>query len=483
MEKAMARPGPTSGQTVGQAQGGVAALALAMLLSAFGVSMANVALPTLSTTFAVPFSTVQWVVVAYLLASTTLIVGAGRLGDMVGHQRLLVGGILLFALASALCGLAPTLGTLVAARAVQGAGGAAMMASAMALVQTVATGERMGRTMGLLGTMSAVGTALGPSVGGILLSAAGWRALFLLAVPLGLITLIVAIRALPRTGRAAAAPAPFDFGGLLLLATSLAAYALAMTSGSRFRAGGMGLLAATALITMAIFVRHQGRVPAPLVRPDLLRTPRLAASLTTNALVSSVMMATLVVGPFFLSRVLGLTPALVGVVLAAGPVISMLSGLPAGKAVDRLGTGAGVKAGLILVAAGAFALALLPAIFGLGGYVVALAVLTPGYQLFLAANNTAVMAVVPADRRGVTSGLLSLSRNLGLITGASLMGALFVAATGTDTVNAAAPEAVAYGQAITFRLCGFLALAALFLSIGSGGTGQRPASPPAPQAK
>ena len=233
---------------------------------------------------------------------------------------------------------------------------------------------------------------------------------------------------------------------------------------------------ATALITMAIFVRHQGRAPAPLVRPDLLRTPRLAMSLTSNALVSSVMMATLVVGPFFLSRVLGLTPALVGVVLAAGPVISMLSGLPAGKAVDRLGTGAGVKAGLVLVAAGAFALAFLPAIFGLGGYVVALAVLTPGYQLFLAANSTAVMAVVPADRRGVTSGLLSLSRNLGLITGASLMGALFAAATGTDAVNAAAPEAVAHGQAITFRLCGFLALAALLLSIGSGGTGQRPAS-------
>jgi len=153
--------------------GALAGLSLTILLSSLGTSIANIALPTLAQHFAAPFPHVQWVVLAYLLASTVLIAGIGRLGDLFGRRRLLLAGLVVFSAASLLAGFSPSLPFLIAVRAVQGAGAAAMMALAMAFVSETVQKERIGSTMGLLGTMSAVGTALGPSLGGLLISTFG----------------------------------------------------------------------------------------------------------------------------------------------------------------------------------------------------------------------------------------------------------------------------------------------------------------------
>src|SRR5262249_16441757 len=175
----------------------LASLSLTMLLSSLGTSIANVALPTLAGVFTASFQDVQWVVLAYLLAITTLIVSIGRLGDIIGRRRLLLAGIFLFTAASVLCGIAPTLGLLIAARAAQGLGAAVMMALTMAFVGEAVPQARTGSAMGLLGTMSAIGTALGPSLGGVLIAELGWRAIFLANLPLGILTLLLAHRYLP----------------------------------------------------------------------------------------------------------------------------------------------------------------------------------------------------------------------------------------------------------------------------------------------
>ena len=179
----------------------LASLSLSMLLSSLGTSIANVALPTLAQAFSASFQHVQWVVLAYLLAITTLIVSVGRLGDITGRRRLLLAGIVLFTGASLLCGIAPTLWLLIAARAAQGIGAAVMMALAMAFVGETVPKDRIGRAMGLLGTMSAIGTALGPSLGGILIAGFGWQAIFLVSVPLGILTFLLAYRYLPADRR------------------------------------------------------------------------------------------------------------------------------------------------------------------------------------------------------------------------------------------------------------------------------------------
>ena len=227
-----------------------------MLLSSLGTSIANVGLPTLAQAFNASFQEVQWIVLAYLLAITTLIVSVGRLGDITGRRRLLLAGIFLFTVASVLCGVAPTLWLLIAARAAQGLGAAIMMALTMAFVGETVPKAKTGSAMGLLGTMSAIGTALGPSLGGVLIAGLGWRAIFLVTVPLGMLTFLLAHRYLPVDRRGPKTDrAGFDTVGTLLLALTLAAYALAMTIGR----GGFGPLN-MALLLAAVFGGYPGFV-------------------------------------------------------------------------------------------------------------------------------------------------------------------------------------------------------------------------------
>ena len=370
-------------------RGALFSLSLSMLLASLGTSIANVGLPSLALAFDASFQAVQWVVLAYLLAITAVIVSAGRLGDRLGRRRLLLAGLLLFALACGFCAMAPSLHWLIATRVLQGLGAAIMMAMTLGMVGDTVSKARTGRVMGLLGTLSAVGTAMGPSVGGVLLSLWSWRALFLLGAPLGVLAAALAYRYLPDEPGARAAT-PFW---------------------------------------------------------SSLASPGLRAGLGMSALVSAVMMATFVVGPFYLSRGLGLAPAWMGLVMAVGPCVAAVTGVPAGHLTDRFGSSRMTALGLAIMAVGALSLALAS---GLLAYLGALVLLTSGYSLFQAANNTAVMRDVEGPRRGTVSGLLNLSRNVGLIFGASALGAVFAWAT-PDIVRAT-PQSVAFGLHTTFAV-------------------------------
>lgn len=395
---------PTKGQAAI-----TAALALAMLLAALGSSIANIALPALAEAFSAPFSQVQAVVVAYLAALTASVIIAGRLGDRFGLKPMLVAGLTIFAIASLLCAVAPDLWLLIGARVLQGAGAAFLMTLTMALMRQTAGDVRIGRAMGLLGTVSALGTALGPSLGGLLIPVAGWRGIFWVQVPLAALALVLAVATLPgNSGRRKSSPP--------------------------------GLLAAM--------------------------SRRLAPHLLVNLLVAAVMMTTLVVGPFYLGLGLGLEAGHVGLVMAVGPAISIFTGIPSGRLVDAWGSARVLAIGLVLLATGAFLLAIIPGIIGFIGYVLAIAVLTPGYQLFQAANNTTVLADIATELRGTVSGLLNLSRNIGLIAGASLMGAVFAFGVGTEELTDATALAIAGGMRLTFLLAGGMMLAALAVAFG-----------------
>jgi MFS family permease len=393
-------------------KGALASLSSAMLLASLGTSIVNVGLPSLAQAFSASFEQVQWVVIAYLLAITTLIVSVGRLGDLVGRRRLLLSGIALFTLASALCGLAPNLGLLIAARALQGLGAAVMMALTLAFVGETVAKDKTGGAMGLLGSMSAVGTAMGPALGGVLIGGFGWRWIFFISVPLGLLTWLLAQRYLPEDRQGQTGRADFDSLGTLLLA--------------------------------------------------LLRESRLTGSLAMSLLVTTVMMTTLLVGPFYLAQTLRLTAVEIGLALSVGPLVAALAGVPAGRLVDRYGAPGMTLAGLLGMALGCGLMSLLPETFGIGGYIAPMVVITLGYALFQTANNTAVMRDVKPDQRGVVSGLLNLSRNLGLVTGASAMGAVFALASKAVDIGTAQPQAIASGLRTTFLVAlGLIVVACL----------------------
>lgn len=443
-------------------RGILAALSLSMLLSSLGISIANVGLPALATAFHASFQAVQWVLLCYLLAVTTCIIGIGRLGDSLNRRRLLLAGIALFTAASLACSLAPQLWLLLAARLAQGLGGAVMMSIAMALAGEVLGKEKIGRAMGLLGTMSAVGTALGPSLGGALIAGFGWRAMFLINLPLGLLALWLAWRYLPNGPRAATRAEPFDRAGTLLLGGALLCYSLAMTLG-RGDFGALNLaLMLGALLAGALFIRVERRAASPLLAPSMFRHPALTAGLASSALVMTVMTATLVVGPFYLSRALGLSAAQVGLVMSAGPAVAILTGIPAGYLVVRFGSQRIAQFGLTAVAAGAALLSLFNR-WGVLGYIAPIVLLTAGYALFQVANNTMLMKDLFPERRGLIAGMVNLSRNLGAITGASAMGALFYLASQQVAGTAAA---AAYGMRVSYGVAALLALAALIIAFG-----------------
>lgn len=431
-------------------------LALSMLMPSLDTSIANAGLPILATAFDATFQQVQWIVLAYLLAITTLIVSVGRLGDSFGRRRLLLIGIGIFTAASLCCALSPGLGWLIGARAVQGLGAAIMFALTVALVADAVPKARAGSAMGLLATMSATGTTLGPSLGGLLMASVGWQAIFLLNVPLGLLNVWLVYRFLPAD-RASGPRVPFDYSGSAVLMLTLAAYALAMTL-----EGLMWPLLLASLCGAGVFILVEMKAQSPLIRLSLFSDARLSSSLALTLLVTTVMMTTLVVGPFYLHRGLGLSSAMVGVALSVGPLLSALSGVPAGRLVDRFGAQRIVPGALLGMACGCALLALLPMSLGLPAYVLPIMLIAAGYALFQAANNTGLMAGVSQDQRGVVSAMLGLARNLGLITGAAVMGAVFALAAGDPTQAPA--TAIASGLHTTFGVATALMLLTLIIS-------------------
>jgi MFS family permease len=446
----------------------LAALSLSMLLSSLGTSIANVGLPSMAHALHASFQGVQWIVLAYLLAITTLVVGAGRLGDVYGRRRVLLWGITLFTVASVLCGAAGTLRQLIAARAVQGIGAAIMMSLTHAFIGDAVPPTRTGSAMGLLSTMSAVGTAVGPSLGGLLIAWLNWRALFLLNAPLGIGALVLAYRYLPdATPPGSDVPRAvrtrFDVGGTSVLALSLAAYALAVTIGRGHFGISNVLLLAAAAAGFGLLLRVESVATSPLIHVSMFRDRALRSRLAMNAIVSTVMMSTLVVGPFYLSRALALSATAVGFAMSVGPIVTALIGVPSGRIADRLGAARMSVIGLVGIVTGSALLSVLPVSLGLTGYLGAIAIMTAGYGLFQTANNTVVMTAAGAAMRGVTSGMLNLSRNLGLITGASVMGAAFALTSRSPDLTRASAMAARAGMRGTYALAALLIVTALVI--------------------
>lgn len=440
------------------------ALAGSILLASLGTSIVTVALPTLSRVFSAGVQQVQWVVLAYLLAVTVTIVLAGRLGDLYGHRRVLLAGLALFTLASALCAWAPGLRWLIAARALQGLAAAILMSLPLSMAKGLVPKARLGTVMGLMGTMSAIGTALGPSLGGVLIGALGWRAAFVLLGLAGLGLWVLALRGIPKAKATGGPAQSMDWAGSVWLSITLLCFSLLATGGKVGQAIQPWMWLIPGVMSLWMLIRIERQVVRPLVPVALLGERALVSSLSMNLLVGAIMMSTLVVGPFFLFFGLGLKEAETGMVMAMGPLAAALSGVPAGRITDRFGVHRTLMLGLLLSGIGLCCFAIFPHFMGVAGYVIALVLITPGFQLFMAANNTAVMAQAAEENKGLLSGLLGLSRNLGFMAGASLLPLLFSSLLGGQAVADSSVQAISTAFSITFLLAAGLCALAIVLA-------------------
>lgn len=417
-------------------------VSMGVLLATIDGSIVNVALPRLVDDLDTSFATIQWVSLGYLLTLATLTLGVGRAGDVLGKKAIYTIGFGAFTAASVLCGLAPNVGFLIGFRVLQALGAVMILALGPAvLVEAFPSSER-GKALGLIGTAVSIGVVTGPVVGGLLISSFGWRSIFFVNLPVGIIGTLLAIRYVPRTERRGSQS--FDYVGAVILSGTLLAVSLGLTLGQESGFGSptvLGLLAAAAIGT-AIFVRVELGIDEPMIQLRMFRSTLLSTSVVTGYLLFVVLSGTFFLLPFYLEEMQGRPISQVGLMLGAAPLVLGLISPLAGSWSDRIGVRSLTVAGLAisLVSYAGF-LTLNVGTTALHFVLLALP-LGLGLGIFQSPNNSAIMGSVPMEYSGVGGGILNLTRLLGQITGIAVLGSLWatrVAAAG-GPINAATAE-------------------------------------------
>ena len=459
-----------------------ATVACGSVMSQIDTTVVNLALPTLRQTFGIELAEVEWVVLIYLLVITSLVLVVGRLADLIGRTRLYNLGFVVFTVGSVLCGLSPNIGGLIAFRAVQAVGAAMITSSSAAILLDAFPLRQRGQVMGLNGGLFSVGAMIGPPIGGLLLTYVGWRAIFLVNVPVGILGMTMAFRVLPRQpGRK---DVRFDGLGAVLVSVGVAALMLAVSVGQNEGWTPLVIsLVVIAPVLLASFIGWQLVTTAPLLRLALLRTPGFPNALLTLMLMVVGVSSNVFLLPFFFVTIQTRSAAQAGVLLLTlsitGFIIQPLSGVIADRFEERYVA----STACVLAVAGFWLLSRL-SIGSTTLYVVlALVVMSAGQGLFWTPNSTAAYRYIPGAERGIAVGTFSFVRSFGLAAGTALAASVWTlrrtAAGQALGLPAASPQASVAGLHDTFLILGGLMLVALLASL------IRPSRPdvPAPGAE
>jgi EmrB/QacA subfamily drug resistance transporter len=328
-------------------------IGLGVLMFTIDTSIVNIALPSLVEIFNTSFATIQWVVLSYLLVVTALVLGAARLGDIVGKKKLYLAGLVVFTFSSLLCGLAPTVGWLIAFRALQGIGAVTISGLGAAIITEVFPASQRGQALGIIGAIVSLGIALGPSIGGFLISLSGWESIFFVNVPIGIFATFVVMRSIPNDSNQNKRQR-FDWLGTVLITGILIAFALGMTQGQERGFNDLssfGLLLVTA-VGLVLFLALEARINQPMLDLRLFSHAPFSLSLLAAFLVFIAIAGTIFVIPFFLELVLHYPTRHVGLLLAVAPILGGIVAPFSGKLSDRWGTRRVSLIGLVLMIAG-----------------------------------------------------------------------------------------------------------------------------------
>ena len=383
-------------------------------------SALNISFPAITAGFSLEVSSIQWLIVGYVLPHASLLLGCGRLADLWGHGRLLLCGLLVSAVGFIGCGLAPAFEWLVAARVVQGVGAALISGSAPALVSLAVPSEARGRALGLFQMSMAAGYALGPLIGGSLVDAFGWRAVFLFRILPALLLAGLAAARLPML-RQSDNRQPFDLTGALTFAGSLAALLLAISQSRRFSflsayVWGPGLLA---MISFFVFLRTEQRVSAPVVDLKLFQRVPFAIANVLGVLANCARFAVGLLVPYYVIEVLRYPATTGGTLMLAAAIMTPLAAPVAGRLSDRFGSKGLSAFGLVLEGLGLWMISRLDAQSDYFLAALSLGMVGLGLGVFEAPNMSFVMGAIPRNQQGVAGSIANMMRTLGIVFGAA----------------------------------------------------------------
>ncbi len=405
----------------------MAAVAMGVFLATIDGSIVNVALPTLVRELDTNFATVQWVVLSYLLTLTILMLGVGRLGDMIGKKSIYTAGFVVFTVGSVLCAVSPNVYWLIGFRVIQAVGGAMVFALGMAIVTEAFPQTERGKALGIIGTVVSVGIVFGPTVGGILIDALSWHWIFLVNLPVGIVGTLMAMRFVPVSQPAG--EKKFDYLGAATMFVSLLALLLALTWGQQlgFTEPRILLLFAVCFIFLVIFLVIERRTERPMVDLTIFRNNLFSVGLITGFLSFVSIAGVVILLPFYLEIALGYDTRQVGLLMAVVPIVMGVIAPVSGALSDRFGTRLISIIGLVILMVGYYAMSTLTTETSAAGYIVRLFPVGLGMGVFQSPNNSAIMGAVSRRRLGIASGMLSLTRTLGQTVGIAVLGAFWAA--------------------------------------------------------
>ncbi len=413
-------------------------------MSALDASVATIILPVVREGFNTNLATVEWVVTIYLVVVSGWLLTFGRLGDMFGNKPLYLIGFGIFIAGSLLSGLAPNIYALIIFRAAQALGAAMLFANSPAILTKNFPPEQRGQALGLQATMTYLGLTVGPSLGGWLTAQFSWHAVFFINVPIGLLGIVMAARFIPSETTTARRER-FDTLGALLFTAGIVALLLALNQGAEWGWTApltLGLLGGAVLI-FAIFIVVEQRTTFPMVDLTLFRS-RLFSASTATAVTNYICLYTIVfLLPFYLIQGRGFSPQDAGLILTAQPLVMVFAAPLSGTLSDRIGSRVLATLGMAILAGGLIWLAQLGPESSVTDIVLPLAVVGLGTGIFVTPNNSALMGSAPRERQGIAAGILATARNVGMVMGVGLAGAIF------STVQNVAPGPHALYQGIT----------------------------------
>ena len=445
-------------------------------MSALDGSVVNTVLPLINQGFRASLAAVEWVVVIYLLVLSGLLLSFGRLGDLRGHKSIYVLGFGIFILCSALCGFSTNLWGLIAFRAGQALGAAMLAANSPAILTKNFPARQRGQALGLQATMTYLGLTVGPSLGGWLAGQYGWQAVFFINIPVGALALYLSVRFIPSE-RITRSNEKFDIPGALLFITGLVALLLGLNQGHAL--GWLSLpiigLLSLAGVSLAAFVVQENKSAYPMV--DLRLFSRHSFSLAvTGAVVNYMCVYTILfLMPFYLLQGLKLNPAQAGLYLSAQPVIMAIVAPLAGTISDKIGIRRLTSLGMALLAIGLFLLARLGPQSSTGEIIFAMGICGLGTGIFISPNTSGLMGSAPRNRQGIAAGILATSRNVGMVLGVGMAGAIFT--TILAQTSPVAGQNLYQALHISFLCSAVIALIGLFVSLANKESNQAASDP------
>jgi len=395
-------------------------------MSALDGSVVNTLLPILSHALNTSVAGIEWVTTVYLLVISALLLSVGRAGDLFGHKRIYLSGFVLFVIGSALCGTARSSAMLISFRVIQALGAAMLMGTGPAILTGSFPANERGKALGALGTFTYLGLTAGPSLGGWLATAFSWRAVFYINVPIGIVAILLGLRTVPED-RVARETESFDFVGASLFTLGLTALLVALNQGHAWGWGSaaiLGLIAAS-VVLLGAFIRFERRRKSPMLDLSLFGNRVFSASSVSALLNYACVYALLFVLPFLLIQGRGLDAQHAGLVLTAQPVVMAVVAPFSGSISDRIGTRWPAIIGMLTLVIGLLLVAFFVGHGSLWSIAAGLAVVGFGIGTFVSPNNSALMGSAPRNRQGIASGVLATSRNVGMVLGVGIAGAVF----------------------------------------------------------